>query len=40
MLNHISDERLRALYWDEGLSGKQIAQKLGCTPAAISSKMA
>lgn len=39
MLNHISDERLRALYWDEGLSGKQIAQKLGCTPAAVSMRM-
>lgn len=39
MLNHISDDRLREMYLDQGLSGKQIAQKLGCTPAAVSMRM-
>jgi len=39
MLNHITDEALRALYWDDGLSGKEIAQRLGCTPAAVSMRM-
>ena len=39
MLNNISDEAIRAMYWDEGLSGKQIAVKLGCSPSAISLRM-
>lgn len=39
MLNHITDEAIRSLYWDDGLSGKQIARKLGCTSAAVSMRM-
>ncbi len=39
MLNHISDEALRALYWEDGLSGKQIAERFGCTPAAVCMRM-
>lgn len=39
MLNHISDERLREMYWEAGLSGKQIAQQLGCSAAAVSMRM-
>ena len=39
MLNQITDEELRALYWDQGLSGRQIAKKLGCTPAAVCMRM-
>lgn len=39
MLNHITDETLRSMYWSEGLSGKQIAKKLGCTPSAVSMRM-
>lgn len=39
MLNTITDEALRALYWDDGLSGTQIANRLGCTPAAVSMRM-
>lgn len=39
MLNHVTDETLRALYWDDGLSGKDIAKTLGCSPAAVSMRM-
>lgn len=39
MLNHISDEELSALYWDDGLSGKEIARLLGCSPSAVSMRM-
>lgn len=39
MLNQISDNDLYSLYWDEGLSGKQIAEMLGCTPAAVCMRM-
>lgn len=39
MLNSITDEALRALYWEDGLSGKEIAKMLGCTPAAVSLRM-
>lgn len=39
MLNHIADDELRSLYWDEGLSGKEIAKRFGCSPAAVSMRM-
>lgn len=39
MLNHISDDELVALYWGEGLSGKDIANLLGCSPALICMRM-
>lgn len=39
MLNHLTFDSLNQMYWGENLSGKQIAEKLGCTPAAISMKM-
>lgn len=39
MLNEISDDTLRSLYWGQGLSGKQIAKRLGCSPAAVSMRM-
>ena len=39
MLNHITDEALRAFYWDDGFSGKDIAKMLGCSPAAVSMRM-
>lgn len=39
MLNHITDGELRHLYWDMGLSGKEIASLLGCSPAAVSMRM-
>lgn len=39
MLNQVSNEALSALYWDKGLSGKEIAKMLGCTPAAVSMRM-
>ena len=39
MLNHITDDELAALYWDKGLSGKEIASLLGCTPSAICLRM-
>lgn len=39
MLNQTSDEELFSLYWDEGLSGKEIAEWLGCSPAAVSMRM-
>lgn len=39
MLNHISDDDLASLYWDKGMSGKEIARLLGCTPAAVSMRM-
>ena len=39
MLNRITDADLQHLYWDDGLSGKQIASLLDCTPAAVSMRM-
>lgn len=39
MLNHITDNELVALYWGEGMSGKEIAKLLGCSPAAICMRM-
>lgn len=39
MLNDITDAELEALYWDDGLSGKEIASRLGCSPAAICLRM-
>lgn len=39
MLNHITDDELVDLYWNKGLSGKEIANLLGCTPAAVSLRM-
>jgi len=39
MLNHITDDEIVDLYWGEGLSGKEIANLFGCTPAAISMRM-
>lgn len=39
MLNNITDSELAALYWDEGLSGKEIAHKLGCSPSAVCMRM-
>lgn len=39
MLNHITDKDLVALYWDDGLSGKEIAALFGCTPSAVSQRM-
>jgi hypothetical protein len=39
MLNQITDEELRSLYWDKGLSGKAIANLLGCSPALVSMRM-
>ena len=39
MLNHISDDEIIALYWGKGLSGKEIANLLGCSPAAICMRM-
>lgn len=39
MLNNITDEELYSLYWDDGLSGKDIAKMIGCTPAAVSMRM-
>lgn len=35
----ISDEELKKLYWEDGLSGKEIATILGCSPAAVSMRM-
>lgn len=39
MLNTITDEELRKMYWDEGKSGKEIATLLGCTPSAVCMRM-
>lgn len=39
MLNYLTFDSLNQMYWGEHLSGKQIAARLGCTPAAISMKM-
>lgn len=39
MLNHIADEELSSLYWDNGLSGKDIAKMFNCSPAAVSMRM-
>lgn len=39
MLNHISDDQLREMYFDKGMSGKEIAAELGCTAAAVSLRM-
>ena len=35
----ISDNELKKLYWEDGLSGKEIATILGCSPAAVSMRM-
>lgn len=35
----ISDEELKRLYCEEGLSGKDIAAMLNCTPAAVCMRM-
>ena len=39
MLDHITDDELVALYWGEGLSGKDIASLLGCSPALVCMRM-
>lgn len=39
MLNQITDDELYSLYWGKGMSGKEIAKMLGCTPAAVSLRM-
>jgi hypothetical protein len=39
MLNHITDDELVALYWKDGLSGKEIAKLLGCSSAAVCMRM-
>lgn len=39
MLNHISDEQLRDMYFVRGMSGKEIAKVIGCTPAAVCMRM-
>lgn len=39
MLNHISDDQLRDMYFGQGMSGKEIAAELGCTPAAVCLRM-
>lgn len=39
MLNHVSDETLREMYYGKGMSGKEIAAELGCTNAAVSMRM-
>lgn len=39
MLNHMTDKTLRSLYWEKGLSGKEIAKMCGCSPAAVSMRM-
>lgn len=39
MLNHISDEELRDMYYEQGLSGKQIASIVGCSAAAVCMRM-
>ena len=36
---HITDNELAAMYLDEGLSGREIAERLGCSPAAICLRM-
>lgn len=36
---HITDSELAAMYSDERLSGKEIAERLGCSPAAICLRM-
>lgn len=39
MLNHIADDELASLYWGKGLSGIEIAEMFGVSPAAISLRM-
>lgn len=39
MLKDISDEELRSMYWEQGLSGKQIAVIAGCSPSAVCLRM-
>lgn len=39
MLNQISDEELRHRYCDLGLSGREIAAQLGCSPSAVCLRM-
>lgn len=39
MLNHITDDQLRDMYWNQHMSGREIAALLGCTPAAVSMRM-
>lgn len=39
MLNHITDDDLRDMYWTQNLSGKEIAKRLGCSPAAVCMRM-
>lgn len=39
ILKDITDSELAALYWDGGLSGKEIAKQLGCSPAAVCIRM-
>ena len=39
MLNHISDETLREMYYGKGMSGKEIASELGCSKAAVCMRM-
>lgn len=39
MLNQITDDDLRDMYWTQNLSGKEIAKRLGCSPAAVCMRM-
>lgn len=39
MLNHITDDQLREMYFDKGMSGKEIAAELGCSAAAVCMRM-
>lgn len=38
-MNHVTDDQLRDMYWVQGLSGRDIAAILGCTPAAVCMRM-
>lgn len=39
MLNNISDDQLIDMYWNQKMSGVEIAHKIGCSPAAVSMRM-
>ena len=39
MLNSISDEELREMYIDRGMTGRQIAEIIGCSPSAVCLRM-
>ena len=39
MLNNVSDEEIRNLYFGEGLTQSKIAERLGCSTAAVCMRM-